>query len=138
MAWGTAMPGARAEWMRRAAVVVVLGLAAAHAEASATLVDIAWDARGRFRHSAPLPAGQVLEVCGRLQAGVVVAWRHDTSVPVAFNIHYHVGQDVVYPVQVASTRGGADRLRVTQEQDYCWMWTNKTGGAATVTLELQR
>ncbi len=132
------MPGARADGMTRVAAVAALGLAAAHAEATATLVDIAWDAQGRFRHAATLPAGQVLEVCGRLQAGVVVAWRHDTSVPVAFNIHYHVGKDVVYPVQVASTRGGADRLRVTQEQDYCWMWTNKTGGAATVTLELKR
>lgn len=132
------MPGARMEWMGRAAAAAVLGLAAAGAEARAALVDIAWDAQGRFRHTAELPAGQVLEVCGRLQAGVVVAWRHDTSVPMAFNIHYHVGKDVVYPAQVASTRGGSDRLRVTQEQDYCWMWMNKTGGAATVTLDLQR
>lgn len=132
------MPGAPAAWIKRAAAVAVLGLAAAPAAPAAVLVDIAWDAQGRFRLTAPLPAGQVLEVCGRLQAGVVVAWRHDTSVPMAFNIHYHVGKDVVYPAQVASTRSGADRLRVTQEQDYCWIWTNKTGGAATVTLDLQR
>lgn len=141
---GAAPPPARPAGARARAwvlgVAVALGCAGtgAPAAAAAAIVDIAWDAGGAFRHRADLAAGQVLEVCGRLEAGSQVAWRYRASVPMAFNIHYHVGRDVVYPVRVASARGRSDRLRVAQAQDYCWMWTNGSRGAATVELTLAR
>ena len=68
---------------------------------SGHIVDVAWDPSGRFNHSATVPPGKFVEVCGRLDSGMKVRWEFDAVAPMDFNIHYHVGKDAVFPAKQA-------------------------------------
>jgi hypothetical protein len=45
---------------------------------------------------------------------------------------------VVFPIQRAGAAKGAATLKVKVEQDYCWMWTNKTARPLALRLTLER
>lgn len=107
------------------------------AQAGPSIVDIRWDANGRFVHQAEVPADKFLEVCGALPLGQRINWRFQGSAPTNFNIHYHLGKETVYAVQLTGVREAAQALQVQVEQEYCWMWSNKTAAAATLSLELR-
>jgi hypothetical protein len=79
-----------------------------------------------------------VELCGKLAAGQAVQWQYDSPAPLDFNIHYHVGKDVIYPAKLKATAAARDTLRVAVEQDYCWMWTNKGESPASLKATLQR
>jgi hypothetical protein len=125
------------------AVVLAIASPGANAQASKAasaakppppyLVDIAWGAQGQFSMDKNIAPGKFVEACGKLDAGAKVAWRFEANAATDFNIHYHVGKDVVYPAQLRQTQGAQDELLVSLAQDYCWMWTNK--GAAAVRLQ---
>ena len=66
------------------------------ASANAQLVEAKW-ADGAFAHQATIAPKKFLEVCSKLKTGDAVAWRFNAATPTDFNIHYHVGKDVVYP-----------------------------------------
>ena len=121
----------------RCAALLALLLAAA-SPARAEIVDIAWGAQGRFEHRFDIAPGKFAELCGKLEAGQAVRWSFESAAPLDFNIHYHVGKDVVYPAQMKQVAKAGDRLAVALAQDYCWMWTNKTAARATVSVQLQR
>ena len=106
--------------------------------ARAEVVDIQWAADGSFALQRSVPAGKLVEACGKLAAGARVAWAYEASAPLDFNIHYHVGKDVVYPPQLDQTAVAKNTLAAATEQDYCWMWTNKTKAAAQLSLTLRR
>jgi hypothetical protein len=80
----------------------------------------------------------LVEVCGKLEQGEVVRWDFNASVPVDFNIHYHVGKEAEFPTKQSQVSSGRDTLRVAVREDHCWMWRNKTAGRARVDLQLQR
>lgn len=113
--------------------VLILALPA-HAE----IVDIQWAADGSFKLQRSVPVGKPLEACGKLPAGARISWNYEASAPLDFNIHYHVGKDVVYPKQLKQAAAAQDVLTVDIEQDYCWMWTNKNPAAARLSLTLRR
>ncbi len=106
--------------------------------ALATMVDIAWDPSGRFERTVNVEPGKFAEVCGKLPAGLMVAWSFEASMPLDFNVHYHVGKDVVFPAKLVSVRTAKDTLDAKIEQDYCWMWSNKSVAPTTVMVRLQR
>ena len=68
--------------------------------------------------------GGSVELCGRLPAGLTVDWSFTSSVPVASEVHYHEGKQVVHMAKHPSVASIKDQLTVKTEQDYCWMWTN--------------
>ena len=102
------------------------------------IVDIAWPPDGRFAHKAQIAAGKFVEVCGKLASGDGVRWSFTASVPVDFNIHYHVGKEAEFPAKQAQVTSGQDTLRVAVREDYCWMWTNKTTAATKLSVTLRR
>ena len=106
--------------------------------AAANIVDIAWTADDRFIHKSQIAAGKFVEICGKVSAGEAVRWSFNADAPLDFNIHYHVGKDVVYPTKRAQVSGGGDVLTAPVAQDYCWMWTNKTALPAGLAVELGR
>jgi hypothetical protein len=108
------------------------------AQAATHIVDLAWSGDGRFEHTAGVEAGKFIEVCGRLERGQAVQWHFAASAPMDFNIHYHVGKDTVFPTKQPQVMDAQDTLRVGTAEVYCWMWTNKSGERATVTVRLQR
>lgn len=106
--------------------------------AAAHIVDIAWSPDGRFTHNTQIAAGKFVEVCGKLAVGDTIRWNYTAAEPVDFNIHYHVGKEVVFPAKQAQVSTGRDTLRVALAQDYCWMWTNKGTKPASLAVELAR
>ena len=113
-------------------------LAAAASGAHAEIIEIRWSAEGRFEQVGPIAAGQFVELCGKLPAGLAVRWDFKADTPVDFNVHYHVGKDVVFPFKLRAITTGANTLHTKVEQDYCWMWTNKSAAAAMLSARLQR
>jgi hypothetical protein len=70
-----------------------------------------------------LKAGGIAEVCLRLAAGRSRPFEWASDAPVDFNIHFHRGNDVAYPVRLDGRRKGRGRFTATAGEDYCWMWT---------------
>lgn len=123
---------------RHLLVMAVAALAAALGPARAEIVDIAWGQDGRFEHRFEVRPGKFAELCGKLDKGQAVRWRFDSPQPLHFNIHYHVGKEVVYPVRQSGVATAEGSLAAALDQDYCWMWTNKSAQAATLQVQLAR
>ena len=121
-----------------AGVALVLALAATAPRALADIVDIAWDADGRFERSMTVAPGKFAELCGKLPAGLQVGWNFQATAPLDFNVHYHVGKEVVFPSKLTAVASAKDTLATKLDQDYCWMWSNKTTASATFTVKLRR
>ena len=79
-----------------------------------------------------LEPGKVHEECARLQPGEARRWSWTSDAPVDFNIHFHRGNDVGYPVKRDATKGESGTFEPDVAQDYCWMWTAK-GARAKLT-----
>jgi hypothetical protein len=122
---------------RTAAAIGLLALAAA-GPASAEIIDIAWSPEGRFQRSTAVAPGKFAEVCGPLRKGQSVEWSFESDAAMDFNIHYHQGKKVVYPAKQAGVAKSGGTLEVALDQDYCWMWTNKSGAEVKVGLTLKR
>lgn len=71
--------------------------------------------------------GKIYEKCMAVTAAQKLEYEFTTSKPVNFNIHFHVGDAVYYPVKRDKTTREADRFQPTKaKEDYCLMWENKT------------
>jgi hypothetical protein len=120
----------------RSLLLALAGLSSVAAQAD--VIDIAWGERGRFERRLTVAPGKFVEVCGGLTRADSVAWRFDASGPLNFDIHYHEGKDVRYPEQRDAVASASGQLRVVLDQDYCWMWSNRTGRPVSLDLELGR
>ena len=83
-----------------------------------------------FAHS--VRPRQIAEECFRLPAGKTIGYAFESSAPVDFNIHYHAGKDVVYPIKSDQVRQAADRFTAPSDQEFCLMWTNATLEMVTI------
>ena len=120
--------------MRFAALLFTLTLPLA---ASADIVDIKWTGDS-FAHKASIAPKKFLEVCGKLKKGDGVAWQFKGTAPTDFNIHYHVGKDVSYPENRKEIAGADGLLSVLLDQDYCWMWTNRSAQSVDIEVTLKQ
>jgi hypothetical protein len=83
-----------------------------------------------FSHT--LAPGKVAEECLKMEAGSAIKYSFNAAAPLAFNIYFHRGEDVTYPVQIKSVQSRTSRFVAAEAQEYCWMWTNR--GKRPVTL----
>jgi hypothetical protein len=120
----------------RHALCLWLGLASGVTQAE--IVDIAWNSEGRFERRVTVAPGTFTEVCGRLARNDTVAWRFEAAGPLNFNIHLHVGQDVHYPERRDAVSAASGQLRVSRDNDHCWMWANKASQPVELKLVLSR
>ncbi len=123
---------------RIAARLALAALVISATNAGAEIVDIRWDPQGRFAHRTEIAAGKFVELCGKLSAGQQVHWRFDAGAVLDFNVHYHVGKNVEYPTKLAAVARANETLAVKIDQDYCWMWSNKSAAPVSMGAELQR
>ena len=119
----------------RALVMLLVAIAT---NAQADLIEVVWTADGRFERSVNVAPGKFAEVCDKLPAGAKVRWDFEASAPLDFNVHYHVGKEVVFPSKLAAVSTAKGTLDAKIEQDYCWLWSNKSAAPATVMVKLQR
>ena len=81
---------------------------------------------GRVVVSTTLEPGKVHEACMKLESGDRRRYEWKSSAAADFNIHYHRGNEVLYPEKrdaVKSWRGG---FTAKSGEEYCWMWTART------------
>ena len=100
------------------AVAIALALAASPAALAQPPADARWkpvDVR--------LAPGKVHEECLRVEAGAKRRYFWKADGPVDFNIHYHRGDEVHYPVRRDAMRGDGGTFTAPSAEDYCWMWT---------------
>lgn len=121
--------------IRNIAAAAFLSLAGS---ANASVVEVTWSQANDFRHAAELEAGGFAEVCGELAAEERVSWAFEADIELDFNIHYHEGDAVTYPVKSAQVRSLADELTAPVDQTYCWMWTNRLDTPAMLKVVLSR
>jgi hypothetical protein len=115
--------------------LLAIALALWSTSTGAEMVPVEWDAAGRFDKVVAVAPGKFVEACEKLPRGAEVAWQFEAGAAVDFNIHYHVGQQVVFPTRLNQQTRHEGRLQAELDQDYCWMWTNK--GTATTSLRFQ-
>jgi hypothetical protein len=70
-----------------------------------------------------LPAREFHEECVELAAGQRLLYDFLAAKTVKFNIHYHAGGKVLYPVR-KSARHARGVFTSREAQGYCMMWTN--------------
>jgi len=116
-------------------VVVLLSFAPF---ACAQVIDIAWDSDGKFRREMRAEPGKFVELCGKLSPGTKVQWRFESDAATNFNVHYHEGKDVRFPVKEDGVRSSKGTLDVRSEHDYCWMWSNKGSAPTAIAVEMAK
>ena len=73
-----------------------------------------------------IAAGEIHEECLRLAKGESRRYEWRSNIALDFNIHYHEGSEVFYPVKRDSVKRSRSSFKAKVAQDYCWMWTAKT------------
>ena len=76
---------------------------------------------GPFTHQ--LAPGEIVEDCVALKAGQSRGFDWTSDAPVDFNIHWHEGDKVEYPVDIKRHWKGRGEFTADRDNDYCWMWT---------------
>lgn len=125
---------------RRLPPVLSLALPAllAAAPLRAEIVEIRWTAEQRFEHRFSVAPGKFAELCGAPGQGAEVRWAYEADAALDFNVHYHVGREVVYPVRQPAQAQAAGTLVAAVAQDYCWMWTNRGAQPVALVVRLAR
>jgi hypothetical protein len=113
--------------MRIATLVLALVIPAAFAAAPAD----GGKARA-FTHE--LKPGGIAEECLHLAAGKSRTFDWTADGPLDFNIHFHHGDNVTYPVKLNGQSKGNGKFTAKAGEDYCWMWTARRPTKLTGTL----
>ena len=100
-------------------------------------LEINWRPDGRFGYESLLHGAAMTEICGPLDASAVVDWQMKSSTPIDFNVHFHQGEEVVYPTRQNGVNKLTDRLTTTTAETFCWMFTNPAQNPTVITLDLQ-
>jgi hypothetical protein len=85
-----------------------------------------------------VPARGFEEVCVELKAGERVRYQFRASGDLDFNIHYHRGKEVFYPVKNTATRSADAVFTAPHSDGYCLMWERKGDGAVRVDGVVER
>jgi len=103
----------------------------------AEVISFKLEANPSFKTQANIQPGKFSEVCGKLKKGNSIRWQFDSSAPLEFNIHYHEGKNVVFPYKMSAIKSGEEELLISLDQDYCWMWTNKSKEEVKLEMSLR-
>jgi hypothetical protein len=85
-----------------------------------------------------LAPGEFEEVCLDMAAKDEIRYEFRSDHPVAFDIHYHVGPTIQYPVQLNRVTKISDSFIADVDQSYCLMWSNQTTMRTTVSYQVDR
>jgi hypothetical protein len=119
-------------------LLTMFALIATPLHANADDSDIAWDAHGHAHQHFSAAPGKVVEYCGDLKSGDRVDWHFEAVAPLDFNIHHHVGEAVHFAAKQEGVGSSKGEMSAPSDQDYCWMWTNKSSADVSLDVDLQR
>jgi hypothetical protein len=72
------------------------------------------------------PPRDFVEICTAVKAGRAIIWQFEADAPLAFNTHFHVEGDVRAPENMSSVSAAQGRISPKGDNDYCWLWSNRT------------
>jgi len=78
------------------------------------------------------------ERCLTLAAGESIRYRFRASAPVDFNIHFHRGNEMTFPVKRPAIREIDSTFTAKRADGYCLMWEHGGQGAAEVEGSVER
>lgn len=87
--------------------------------------------------------GKIHEVCYELSKGHEIAYRFQSTRTMDFNLHFHEGSVIEYPVERKATQSSEGVYTAPKDQFYCLMWTNnhkehcKLEGSVTVRRQIK-
>jgi hypothetical protein len=84
-----------------------------------------------------LRTGEVHESCHKLDDGVKLSYSFESSSPALFNIHYHQGKEIIYPVAEQIMMSNEGTLSADSMQTYCLMWTNPQSQTLTLRYKVE-
>lgn len=73
------------------------------------------------------------ERCLRVERDGALGYEFSADGDVDFNLHYHRGKEIFYPVRSTAVRGDRSRFIAPAADDYCLMWENR--GALPVRIQ---
>lgn len=97
-----------------------------------SLACAAFAADGVGSFSIVVEAGGIGERCLKLAAGQAIRYDFRADAPVDFNIHFHAGKDVHYPIRQSGVREAKGSFRARRTEDYCLMWDARGERAVAV------
>lgn len=72
-----------------------------------------------------LEAGKIEEPCFTLAMTDRLEYSFNSDSPLDFNLHYHEGQGVSFPVEMKNVSAHKGTFVATGSRKYCLMWTNR-------------
>ena len=123
--------------MVSAPVLLLFSLACSVSTSQAELISFKLDGNLSFKTQSNIQPGKFSEVCGKLKKGNLIRWQFDSSAPLDFNIHYHEGKEIIFPYKMNNIKSAKEELLISLDQDFCWMWTNKSGEAVKLEMNLR-
>ncbi|MCR5882973.1 hypothetical protein LRS03_08935 [Rhizobacter sp. J219] len=124
--------------LKATAALVLCSAGSLHATETMVMSPVPWDAQQSYLERLRMPAEGTAEVCERLETGAKVQWRYKTSASVDFNVHARAGKTVTVLVRKDRTTRADAVFTAASAQEYCWSWTNNSGGSVELTLHLKR
>ncbi|MCY7386454.1 MAG: hypothetical protein LH481_00040 [Burkholderiales bacterium] len=80
-----------------------------------------------------IKSGKVYEKCLSLVPPQKIEYRFESAAKLNFNLHYHKGDQVYYPVKLDRTNGESGLYEAKAKETYCLMWENKSGADVELT-----
>ena len=77
------------------------------------------------------------EACDKLTPGQQVEYSFEISKPVNFNVHYHIAQEINYPVQKENIDSMSGVFTAEAKAMYCCMWSNKQPVPVSLTYDFR-
>lgn len=82
------------------------------------------------------PALDFVEVCTAVRAGRPIIWQFKADAPLTFNTHFHDNGDVQAPESMSSVSAAQGRISPKSDNEYCWLWSNRSARSIAVRMQL--
>lgn len=82
-----------------------------------------------------LAPGAQSEHCVALAPGQVLDYHFTAARPLRFNVHYHVGREIVFPVPEQELGARAGQITVDRPRTCCLMWINPSPTAVRIEFD---
>ncbi|MGD2112926.1 MAG: hypothetical protein PVI50_06040 [Gammaproteobacteria bacterium] len=108
----------------------------------ACFVSVAWGHGAADGHGGSLTEviapGDTFELCRLLAPDERLGYTFTATQPLDFNIHYHAGREVYYPVPAHRAASAGTEFVAASAQEYCLMWMNPAAGPVTLSLQYRQ
>lgn len=91
-----------------------------------------------YTKSPMIEPGKSYEACMKLSPGDKLYYEFTSSADLRFNIHYHEGEEVLYPVPVKLTSSKVAVFAPESPNHFCLMWKNPAEEAVELKLRYRK